>query len=240
MRFVFWFLLTTIALSTHLKAVEFPIKMPGFKKGFILKESTRQRKLLLITGCGRSGTGFMSDFLRASGVDAQHEEMGKEGSVSWLMGSDIGWAPWGPLYRDYRFKHIFHQVRDPVKVIQSMYNLPPRAKWDWVAESLPQMNSTDSSLTKCVKYWIFWNKMVEAKAEWTYRIEDFDKVYKKMGKKLGLFFDKKVLASIPKDTNTKGPPSRPITWDILREEIEPELFGLLQAEAKRYGYYAGE
>lgn len=193
-------------------------------------------RLVLVTGCGRSGTGYMARFLRSSGVDILHEHMGSDGSVSWLMAARIDWAPWGPLAKDYKFEHVFHQVRDPLKVIQSFYNVPPRATWEWISAVIPQIKLTDSDLTKCAKYWVYWNLMAEKRAEWTYRIEDFDKAYKEMGRRLGKTFDETILHSIPKDTNTKGPPIRVITWEILHDELDSDTYNKVRSLAQRYGY----
>lgn len=204
-----------------------------FPKEHVIKKIPR---LLLVTGCGRSGTGYMTEFLRASGLDLLHEHMGNDGSVSWLMASEIDWAPWGPLSKEYKFKHIFHQVRNPLKVIQSFYNVPPRATWEWICAVVPQIKLTDSDLIKCSKYWYYWNLMAEARAEWTYRIEDFDTAYIEMGKRLGRDLNENVLKSLPKNTNTKGPPVRVITWAILKDELDNDTFEKVQSLAQLYGY----
>src|SRR5580692_5990288 len=65
-----------------------------WRKAAVIKKIPR---FLLVTGCGRSGTGYMVTFLKASGLDLKHEYMGNDGSVSWLMAAEIEWAPWGPL-----------------------------------------------------------------------------------------------------------------------------------------------
>lgn len=196
----------------------------------------KEEKKVLVTGCGRSGTGYMCAFLKASGLDVHHEYMGQEGTVSWLMGADVEKAPWGPLSKDFHFQHVFHQVRNPLKVIQSFYNVPPLATWEWIAHSIPQIHLEDPLLTKCAKYWVYWNKMVEKKAEWTFRIEDFDRVYPEMGQRLGVKFNRKVLNTIGKKTNTKGPPKRIITWKILKEELDPQTYAQVVKMAKRYKY----
>lgn len=193
-------------------------------------------RLLLITGCGRSATGYMADFLKASGLKVKHEQMDEDGSVSWLMAATVNKAPWGPLSKHYTFNHIFHQVRNPVKVIQSYYNVPPGATWQWISSVIPEIQKKDSPLTKCAKYWVYWNLMAESKAEWTYRIEDFDSAYKEMGRRLGWVFDENILKSIPKTTNSKGPPIRVITWAILKEELASDLYTKVRTLAIRYGY----
>ena len=143
-------------------------------------ESTASKsvKNVLVIGCGRSGTAYISKFLKASGIDAPHEHrMGSDGCVSWLMTADVHWAPWGPLFRNYKFRHIFHQVRNPLKVIQSFYNVPPSASWEWICKVIPEIKMFEPNLVKCAKYWFYWNRLAASRAEWTYRIEDFDEVF---------------------------------------------------------------
>lgn len=192
--------------------------------------------LILVVGCGRSGTKYMAKFLQASGLDVGHEKMGKDGSVSWLMSAIIDWAPWGPLSKDFHFRHIFHQVRNPVKMIQSFYNIPPLATWEWISEVIPEIKPSDSVLTKSAKYWLYWNLMSEKRAEWTYRIENFDKEYKEMGRRLGITFNEQTLQSISKKTNAKNNSIRLLSWKILRDELEPQLLNDIRKLALRYGY----
>jgi hypothetical protein len=201
-----------------------------------LPTNVRTKKSLLVTGCGRSGTGFTAEFLKLSGYDVGHEHMGKKGTVSWLTAARVDEAPWGPLWNDYEFRRVFHQVRNPIKVIQSVYNVPPRAGWDWIASILTQIKPEDSRLTMCVKYWIYWNRMVEIKADFTYRVEDMEELLPLFAKKLHWNFSLDTFRSVPKNTNTKGPPTKPITWAYLREHIDPELYLILEEQAIRYGY----
>lgn len=193
---------------------------------------------LLVIGCGRSGTTYMTKVLSASGFDVKHEWMGEQGSVSWLMTpGDADWAPWGPLSKDYQFEHILHQVRDPVKVIQSVYNVPPSATWEWVGIFIPEIKPGDSKLAKSAKYWYYWNLIAESRAEFTYRIEDFNADYQIVGDKIGVVFDKSVIKSISKKTKTQRRIGhRQITWKILKDELDADLFDKVRSLALRYGY----
>ncbi len=194
-------------------------------------------RLILVTGCGRSGTQYISKVLNQSGLNVTHEHgMGTDGCVSWLMAARVDWAPWGPLAKRYQFKHIFHQVRDPVKVIQSYYNTPPTTTWEWIAKSIPEIKESDSNLTKCTKYWYYWNLMAEAGAEWTYRIEEIDTVYPIMGRKLGLPFNPQTLERVSRKSNSKGRPNYPISWKVLEEQLDPVLYKKVRNLAGRYGY----
>lgn len=196
------------------------------------------RAFLLVIGCGRSGTTYMSQVLTASGLDINHERMGQDGTVSWLTTpAEAEWAPWGPLSKDYEFEHILHQVRDPVKVIQSVYNVPPRATWEWISIFIPEIKPEDSKLTKSAKYWYYWNLIAEARAEFSYRIEDFNADCQVVGDKIGRVFDKGVVKSISKKTKTQrwfG--HRKITWQILKDELDEGLYGQVRDLALHYGY----
>lgn len=197
----------------------------------------KETRLVLITGCGRSGTQYINKVLRQSGLDVEHEhKMGAHGCVSWLMTARLDWAPWGPLANHYKFRHIFHQVREPTKVIQSCFNTPPTAGWKWIMRSIPEIQLSDSLLTKCAKYWYYWNLLAERQAEWTYRIEEIDSIYVEMGKKLGQQFNAETPKMISKKSNSKGAPKYPITWSVLRQELDPALYENVRSLARRYGY----
>lgn len=201
-------------------------------------KSQRATRDLLVIGCGRSGTTYLTKVLLASGIEIKQERMGPAGSVSWLMTPESAqWAPWGPLSKNFTFKHILHQVRDPVKVIQSMYNVPPRATWEWVALFIPEMKPEDSSLTKSAKYWYYWNLLAAKRADLTYRIEDFDEKYQEIGDRIGVTFDKNIIDSISKTSRSQFKPShRILSWSILKEELDGDLFQKIRELAIDYGY----
>ena len=92
-----------------------------------------RNKTLLITGCARSGTTFITKFFQLNGYDMRHEREGHFGVVSWPMTADSKRTPWGPGYDRYLFKHIFHQVRHPLKTIASAKNEPQRS-WAFIKQ----------------------------------------------------------------------------------------------------------
>lgn len=211
-------------------------------QGFLLladpvPKEEKIHRFLLVTGCGRSGTVYMTKFLLASGLKVGHEHhMEDDGIVSWLMASNTSWAPWGPSPQGYTFEHVFHQVRHPLRVIQSYYNSPTGAGWDWIGRSIP-IKPSESKLLKCAKFWYYWNLLAESKAEWTYKLEDFDTLYLEFGQRLGLELDKAILDSISKEINTKvKPDSTIITWKMLKEELPPKFYIKFIELALRYGY----
>ncbi len=195
-------------------------------------------RFLLVTGCGRSGTEYMSLYLQAMGLQVLHEREGEEGTVSWPMVVN-NYSPWGPQAGNVKFLHAFHQVRNPLHVITSWYvNIQDldRDEWIFVRTHVPEIKREDSLLVHCAKYWYYWNLKAEKMSEWRYRIEDIDKLRKKFEKRLEKPIDPNIFNQIPKNTNTWYSTSDKITWSQLKREIPSDLFENLQQMAKKYGY----
>lgn len=193
-------------------------------------------KFLLITGCARSGTTYITEVLRHCGLDVLHERDGNDGIVSWLMAARDFSTPYGPAYYNFRFKHIFHQVRDPLKSMSSFTTESERA-WNFVMKHTPQIKPTDSMIAKCAKYWYYWNKRAEAKAEWTYRVEDIQDVFEEMGNRLGLYLNPEAIHKVDTNVNHR---TRDVnyTWEEVKANLAPEMYQKLIDLARRYGYYA--
>ncbi|MBI3900714.1 MAG: hypothetical protein HY324_01025, partial [Chlamydiia bacterium] len=88
-----------------------------------------QEKKLLVLGCARSGTLYISKVLKACGLHIRHEKMGKEGmsTCDFVVDPEVG--RWNLRPKDYHFAHIFHQVRDPLQVIASTYKTEDIHSW---------------------------------------------------------------------------------------------------------------
>lgn len=87
----------------------------------------KTKKKLLVTGCGRSGTLYITSCLQKLGLDVRHEEpvppngvMGKDGMVSWFMTVDDSNPALGPGRKYYEFEYVLQLVRHPLKVIASV------------------------------------------------------------------------------------------------------------------------
>lgn len=191
---------------------------------------------LLITGCGRSGTFYITEVLRNCGLDLRLETLGEYGSASWLMAFD---AESVPHDRDSRvgvhFSHVFHQVRHPLKVIASFRaNTFPRA-WPYIHACIPEIHDEDPFLVKCAKYWYYWNLKVDQEAEWTYRIEDIEDVWDEFQERLNVKLDPNVFKNIPKNRNHISETEN-ITWEDLRLALDDTLFQNIRDLAQHYGY----
>lgn len=142
----------------------------------------------LITGCPRSGTRFIANFLNLNGLRVSHERFRgdtnntDEGIVSWVMGADTDNAPWGPSSRNFSFTHIIHQVRNPLGAIGSILRNEHSRSWDYVCQLLPQIQNCIvqrsvlgkySLVERSAAFWYYWNLLAEQKSELTYSIDSF-------------------------------------------------------------------
>ena len=77
----------------------------------------------LITGCARSGTTYVYELLSQSGLRIGQEELGIDGCVAWQLACEANYNlyhlkfPRGKI----EFDTVLHLVRDPIKVINSLY-----------------------------------------------------------------------------------------------------------------------
>lgn len=200
-----------------------------------LKFYKKKERDLLIIGCARSGTTYITKVLQNCGYKIGHEHFKHDGACSWEMVVDTKKVPWGKGRNGRRFGHIFHQVRQPLKVISSLYATEPPKSWKFILKHIPEIHENDTHLVKCAKYWYYWNLKAEKQAEWTYRIEDIDLIWSEFERRCERKLDRTEFPSIPRDVNTRGP-HRDFTWEDLQRELDPDFFLKIQDLAQRYGY----
>lgn len=86
----------------------------------------------LITGCGRSGTNFLSQLISASGQRCGHEEMfNLTGSRDNTLRYESSWYAVPYLHDLPRPCGILHIVRDPAKVARSFYRIGLLSSRPW-------------------------------------------------------------------------------------------------------------
>lgn len=197
-----------------------------------------EKKLILITGCGRSGTFFMSGLLRTAGLKIEHEAPGEDGSSSWCMAVNC-WTPWAASdpVGNVEFAHIFQIVRNPLHVITSFYiNLFDLTKEEWrfIRRHIPEIHENDSLLVQCAKYWYYWNLKAEKIASWRFRLEDIDQLLPEFEQRLGIHFNQTSLNDLPK--NNWRATTKKVKWIELKAVLSPELFQNIQEMAFNYGY----
>ncbi len=188
--------------------------------------------LLLIVGCGRSGTGYISTLLRECGLDIGHEVLGVDGTSNWF------WTFDSSINCKYHYKHIFHQIRNPLDVISSWYNneIDHSYIWIFICSHVPEIDSNEPFLVRCAKYWYYWNLAAEKKAEWSYRVEDIDAVISEFQSRLQVPLQVEKLQMVTKDYNHWQPIKNKITWQQLKMALSEEDFTNVQLLALKYGY----
>jgi hypothetical protein len=194
---------------------------------------------LLVTGCGRSGTTYISQLLTLSGLDIPHELMGEHGVASWYMAVDSKEAPHGPGAKGFHFKRVYHQVRHPLDVISSWrINIPSADKkvWAFICSHISEISLSEPILVKCAKYWYYWNLEAEKKAHWRYRIEDIDAIFPFLCRNLGIEYSSEVLNMVPKDSNRWANYPDRVTWAELKAALDPKDYRNITRMAKNYGY----
>ncbi len=205
----------------------------------LIPSHKKHTKFLLITGCGRSGTGYITALMNMCGIQIGHERWGVHGSCSWPMAVDDPYSPWGPSAYDIHFEHVFHQVRNPLRQITSYYSVAPKRSWDYIRQHVPEINDDDSHVVKCAKYWYYWNLLADQKAEYTYRVEDIERAFSHMSILLGFELDKTAIEKISKKTHTR-PHYREFSWSDLENELPGDLLRSIRDLAKSYGYVDDE
>lgn len=137
-------------------------------------------KKLLITGCGRSGTGFLAKVLRECGIPATHERLFNPKRSSWPEGHEGAESSWlaAPFLKKLpKDVTVFHQIRHPFDVIRSLvgfgfFNGNQRNPYQVFAfRHAPGIRSWKDSLDRSMSYWVFWNLQVERYADVRYQVE---------------------------------------------------------------------
>jgi len=225
----------------------------------------KSKPKIIIVGCGRSGTKYISKTLEEAGIHVGHEYSppDSDGLSSWYVtvsdfekyitipyhGSQlIGFT----IQKNDKFiSHlpegatVLHQVRDPLNTIVSFKANCSISSWRFVHRYLPEIYlEKDSLLLKTMKYWYYWNQIAEKKAEWTYRVESLfeDKIFKEFCLRLKrpeLLKTKPLMEATNRQTNTgKNHPKNiyeKLTWDDLYEE-DYGLTVSIKKLGRFYGY----
>jgi hypothetical protein len=157
-----------------------------------MSKAILKRKLLVI-GCGRSGTSYTTKIFKEIGLDLAHERLGKFGTCSMYMVTPITDCSivnkgqkegihHGECRSKIEFEHVWHQVRDPLKCIDSLAKSFTRKVRVWTGEqvgvTLPGRSdqlqcSSEDKLHWAMNYWYTNNLLCQSQAEWTYRLEDY-------------------------------------------------------------------
>lgn len=129
--------------------------------------------MLLVTGCGRSGTHYTSELLKRLGLDVPHERVGRNGAASWkhiVSGTFVYVGKRREVEIDSRgFTRVLHQVRHPLKVISSMQTFSA-STWQFMAKFI-ELDLAAPPVRRAMQAWVGWNRLIEPRARWRFQIE---------------------------------------------------------------------
>ena len=161
----------------------------------------KTQKNLLITGCGRSGTKHVANFLRKAKFQVRHEQMGEGGTVSGPFvgyGTDAGDIPFnkfqefghkgGECANQFEFEHVWHVVRHPLKVIGSLRDVMLMPVKRWAKEAFGQGIGLGKrgDFRWAIEHYLITTKLAEKISHWRFRVEDLEERYPEMAESMGL------------------------------------------------------
>lgn len=192
--------------------------------------------MLLITGCGRSGTHYTARLLQEMGLDIPHEAVGKDGAASWKHTAPGVFVYIGKnresLIDTSGFDRVLHQVRHPLKVIASMQTFSD-SSWAYMAKSI-ELDTRASPVWKGMQAWVGWNRLAETKARWRFQIEELPSRFPEFCQHAGL--PPRSLPEVPhvaKDSRTDR--YAPLYWEDL-VKTDARLAEAVRTLALEYGY----
>ena len=181
----------------------------------------------VIVGTGRSGTGYISKLLTASGVRCGHEEWwnprgthadGLVGDASWLATTELAG------YEGF----VFHQTRHPLDVITSMVKVELHQPYlGWQQRLTGPL--ADPVQRSAVAY-VMWNLAAERHAQFRWQVEQVTAdVLHEIGRRVGRAV-RPALGQVRTTVNQHHDRPR-IGWGRLGPMEHP-----VRALAARYGY----
>jgi len=218
-----------------------------------------ERRRLLITGCGRSGTLYAAEVWRALGLDIRHERpvppngvIGADGMASWFMAVDDPEPPSGPSARDYRFDVVLHQVRHPLKVIASMAQFILREgnrAPGFIERNVPEtrlspqeeecLDPNRQLILKASRYWYHWNLLAEAKADKTIQVEDLQEALPELCDLVGIEHRQDAFEGVSRGINARQFHVSDEPWVLEWSDIKGldfEIYEKIRDLAATYGY----
>lgn len=199
---------------------------------------------------GRSGSRWIAEVMNRAGIACTHEQVfvaerfGPHGDVApaWDRPELGEWsAQVVPLLDGVEAGRVWHQVRDPLRVVGSLMSFGlfqhPNEHGLSGKFIVSRVGRTGDPLADVVRYVADWLERCDAAASLRWRVEDVDAdLLVRLGAELGVRVDageaRDAVASVPTDLNTHGTPWHvdagmlPDTADTVR----------LLAAGRRYGY----
>ena len=195
----------------------------------------------VVVGTGRSGTGFIASALTRAGVETGHETWwGPRADHGRELVGDASWCATFEL--DGYEGRVFHQVRDPLKVLRSAAALEVaehRRDNDWYRYRTTRQEFTGDPVVDALLLVARWVREAERRAEWTWRLEDVDAdLLVEVGARVGVpVAAEAAAAALATDRRNEKRDEKRETYDFGWDDL-PDLAVTerVRAHASRYGY----
>ena len=213
-----------------------------------------ERKLkIIVTGTGRSGTGFAARWLTSIGIPSGHEHFfdyhGPEHARRMLAIRDfhiVGECAWEaaphlgcPALKDAL---VVHQVRHPKRVLESCLRVPPGTTmhyYCYLEEYLPLVRQYKTVLDKAACRWVHWNRMIgrqlDERKSFFWRVEDGTDGLLAWLDEQGLI-DAESINPAQMFNNTRHNHKHGPEQVACLEDVHPDLRFALVDQMQRYGY----
>ncbi|MCC7015154.1 MAG: hypothetical protein IT454_21515 [Planctomycetes bacterium] len=211
---------------------------------------------ILVTGCGRSGTGYFAALLSRLDIACGHEvlfhpEFQAAGPVAWAEDTpaESSWLAAPFLERLPNGTVVVHLVRQPELVLRSLWRIGlfrTRSIYRSFAEKHCRALQHGTPHEQTVKYWLRWNELVERSRDvrgLRYVRVRLDAVDESTVRWIGELAERDIdpalarraLAEVPLDTNTAGDRGQDceVDWSALTGS---PLRAQTEELAARYGF----
>lgn len=210
---------------------------------------------LLIVGHPRCGSGYMSKFLQAMGLDVGHEKMGQHGISSWMFSvvdDQVSCAldKYASSRKFSYFQFTVHHVRDPRIAVPSIMreNKYSSKSFQFRRKHIKHCYGIDledysSDIERAVLSYIYWNDIIEKNGvAVVVRVEDEEEKLIEFLLENGIIKQRPILTHRPpKDVNSRKPYLGVIYEKPQLNEgdwmsVRPEILDALSAQCEKYGY----
>ena len=211
----------------------------------------------IITGTGRSGTGYIATLLTALGVPCGHENVFHPETVKSNIefasyAGDASWLAAPFISQLANQAHVLHQVRNPIAVARSFIGIgffndqptPDHLPYLRFLNGVAGFQHLDSLEERFMSHWVYWNRYVEDQARSAglayqrYRLEDVTPamIQRVILLPLGLQYDESIILKAQEKIGTKTN-RRTRNLTISNQTLKQySMYAHFESLANEYGY----
>lgn len=205
---------------------------------------------LIVTGTGRSGTGYCAEVLRACGVRCGHESVFTPAvaldrqPIDWGdFEADCSWLA-APVLASAADAHVVLVTRHPMAVVRSWLELRILDRDDDYTRVIRRhtpATMVGAVAGRALRHWVSWNLLAAAHADEHARLEDLDLA--RLARWLHLLghghlpiSELSEALATPQDLNSR-PDAKHFIGPLTRTMFDPRLLDRADPVARMFGYH---